>query len=100
MPEPFNGLTPAEAERLAMLAEECAELIHVIGKTLRHGYESTHPTGGPTNRQRVLDEYLDIVAVAQMMGVNDDFHSVEVREGLRQRILEKVARKLQYAHHQ
>jgi hypothetical protein len=28
----FNGLTPAQAERLAMLAEEAAEVIQVIGK--------------------------------------------------------------------
>jgi hypothetical protein len=43
----FNGLTPAEAERLALLAEECGEVIQAIGKVLRHGYESRHPYGEP-----------------------------------------------------
>jgi hypothetical protein len=39
----FADLTPAEHERLAILAEECAEVIQVIGKIMRHGYESYHP---------------------------------------------------------
>lgn len=39
----FNELTPAEVERLAILAEECAEVIQIVGKVLRHGYESHHP---------------------------------------------------------
>ena len=34
---PFNGLTPAEAERLALLMEECGEVVQIIGKVLRHG---------------------------------------------------------------
>lgn len=47
MPEHFNGLTPAEAERLAMLSEECGEVIQIIGKILRHGYDSYHPDDQP-----------------------------------------------------
>lgn len=39
----FNKLTPAETERLAILAEEMAESIHVIGKILRHGFEDKNP---------------------------------------------------------
>jgi NTP pyrophosphatase (non-canonical NTP hydrolase) len=55
----FNGLTPAEAERLALLAEECGEVIQAIGKVLRHGYESRHPDGGPTNREALEKEIGD-----------------------------------------
>ena len=40
MAKHFNQLTPPEAERLAVLAEECAEVIQAIGKILRHGYAS------------------------------------------------------------
>jgi len=40
----FNGLSPAEAERLALLAEECGEVVQAVCKVLRHGYESTNPT--------------------------------------------------------
>lgn len=53
----FNQLTPAEAERLALLAEECGEVIQAIGKILRHGYESRHPDGGPTNREALEREH-------------------------------------------
>ena len=39
----FNKLTPAETERLAILAEECAEVIQVVSKILRHGYADAAP---------------------------------------------------------
>lgn len=56
----FNQLTPAEAERLALLSEECAEVIQAIGKIQRHGYESQHPDGGPTNRELLEAELGDV----------------------------------------
>lgn len=43
MPLHFNGLTPAEAERLAVLIEEAAEVQHIASKILRHGYQSFNP---------------------------------------------------------
>ena len=53
---PFNQLSDAEAERLAILAEECAEVIQVIGKILRHGYESRHPDDLCNTSNRILLE--------------------------------------------
>lgn len=41
--EPFNGMTPAEAERLHLLMEECGEVIQAAAKVLRHGYEGFNP---------------------------------------------------------
>jgi NTP pyrophosphatase (non-canonical NTP hydrolase) len=58
------GLSDAERERLAILAEECGEVIQIIGKVLRHGYESRHPNGGPTNRE-LLESELAHVGVAK-----------------------------------
>ncbi len=58
--EHFNRLTPAEAERLALLAEELGEATQAVGKILRHGYESKHPLGGPTNRQSLEKELGDV----------------------------------------
>lgn len=58
----FNQLTPAQAEVLALLAEEAGELIQAIGKILRHGLESTHPAnpGGPTNADALVRELGDV----------------------------------------
>ncbi len=57
---PFNRLTPAESERLALLVEECGEVLQMIGKVTRHGYESRHPNGGDTNRQALEKECGDV----------------------------------------
>ena len=38
-----NGLIESEVERLAILAEECGEVIQIVGKVLRHGYSSHNP---------------------------------------------------------
>lgn len=75
----FNGLTPAEAERLALLAEECGEVVQIIGKILRHGYESTHPEGGPTNREALAREVGDIFAVVEFMrDQHDDLSDMSI----------------------
>ena len=52
----FNKLSAAEEERLALLMEEMGKCIQVIGKIMRHGYESKHPAGGLTNRQLLETE--------------------------------------------
>ncbi len=39
---PTHPPTPEQIERLAILAEECAEVIQVVGKILRHGWRSDH----------------------------------------------------------
>lgn len=92
----FNGLTPAEHERLAMLAEEAAEVVQIVGKILRHGYESKHPDNlnGPTNRQMLENEIADFYAIA---GVMEDVKDVTVEgEAVRQ----AIKKKRRYTHHQ
>lgn len=98
----FNNLTPAEAERLAMLAEECGEVIQVVGKILRHGYESYHPNdlfnghpkpGAENNRDLLANEVCDLLAVVQMMDA--DFN---VGGGLDPDAA--IAKKMRFAHHQ
>lgn len=58
----FNGLTPAEAERLAYLLEELGETQQIIGKILRHGYESYDPTKPMhlSNRKLLENELADV----------------------------------------
>ena len=58
----FNRLSPEETERLACLAEECAEVIQIVGKILRHGYADSSPedTTHTNNRKRLEQEMGDV----------------------------------------
>jgi len=69
MDDHFNQLTPAEAERLAMLAEECAEVIQIVGKILRHGNDSYHPDDvrKTPNHKLLSNELRDVMAVYTAM---------------------------------
>jgi NTP pyrophosphatase (non-canonical NTP hydrolase) len=69
----FNKLSNAEAERLALLSEELGEVQQVIGKILRHGYESIHPNGGPTNRKLLEAELGDVLNAIELMYLFNDF---------------------------
>lgn len=98
----FNKLSPAEAERLAMLAEECGEVIQAVGKILRHGYESFHPNdlfnghpkpGAENNRDRLTHELADLLAVVEMMDADHAIIDAKARDAA-------FARKMRYAHHQ
>jgi hypothetical protein len=60
----FNGLSPAEAERLALLLEELGEAQQVIGKILRHGYESHHPENPDDSNRALLEGELGDVMAA------------------------------------
>ncbi len=94
----FNRLSPAEAERLALLAEECGECIQAVGKILRHGYESRNPDkpNGYTNRQQLEKEVADVRAAIGMLIGAKDLHKVSV-ESHQQTRSERVK---QYLHHQ
>lgn len=96
--EHFNELTPAEAERLAILAEECAEVIQMVGKILRHGYESTNPdaTHKGTNREQLARELGDLHAAEERMLICDDISEGEIVDAQR----EKFSRMTRYLHHQ
>lgn len=67
--EHFNQLTPAQAELLALLAEECGECIQAIGKILRHGYASTNPLlpGSANNAEALAKEMGDVRAAMIML---------------------------------
>lgn len=80
-PEPFNKLSAAEAERLALLMEECGEVIQAAGKILRHGYESRHAEGkdhGHSNREILQRELGDVRAALALMVKAGDVHDLTV----------------------
>lgn len=94
--EHFNQLSPAEAERLALLAEECGEVMQAIGKVLRHGYASRHPDGGPTNREALERECGDVYhSIWRLIGSGDiDGNGMSLRADEKARSVER------YLHHQ
>lgn len=91
----FNKLTPPELERLAVLSEECSEVIQVINKIIRHGYESYWPNPEDTNRKRLEQELGDLhLAMALLHSHNDvDMERVEAKS------LEKIPKLAKWLHH-
>ena len=98
MSEHFNGLTPAEAERLAILAEECGEVMQAIGKVLRHGYEDYSPydVTHTTNRVKLENECGDLAGILHIMAVRGDVRPAAV-EAMREA---KIAKLPRWTHHQ
>ena len=96
MSEHFNRLTPSEAERLALLAEELGEAVQAIGKVLRHGYESSHPSGGPTNREALERELGDVRHAMIRICLAGDLR----KEAIHARAEAKAASVKKYLHHQ
>lgn len=92
----LNKLTPAELERLALLAEECGEVIQAINKIIRHGYESFHPDHDENNRYDLEKECGDVRhAMIRLCDAGDlDKQSIHNRADYK---AETVAR---YLHHQ
>ena len=93
-----NELTPAETERLAILAEEMGEVIQVIGKIIRHGYDSRNPLDkkSKSNRVNLELELGDVIsAINRMVRENDvDGDDIESRS-----IVKDIKIK-QWLHHQ
>jgi len=67
-------LTDSERERLAILSEECAEVIKIICKIQRNGYESNNPfkLEKGTNRNMLATEIGDLQNALNMIIKNND----------------------------
>jgi hypothetical protein len=97
-PRVIPFLTPAETERLALLMEEMGEAQQMIGKILRHGYESYHPDDPEktTNRSLLAREMGHVWAAMQLMIIPQDI-SGNIIEWSRAEKRETVKR---WLHHQ
>lgn len=96
--EHFNKLRPAEAERLAILMEEMGEAQQIIGKILRHGYDSYHPADPEktSNRTLLATEMGHVWCATQMLVIPQDISGM-ILEFSRGEKHEKVKR---WTHHQ
>src|ERR1700681_3845803 len=63
---------------MAILAEECGEVVQRVGKVLRHGLGSVNPYNGVMNRESLEDELTDIMAVVDLLCRLDvlDWHRI------------------------
>ncbi len=91
-------LSPAELERLALLSEECAEVIQIISKICRHGYESYHPKdpAKTSNRDLLVQEIGHVGFAIQIMDQKADLSLNDVRRATD----EKAQNVQQYLHYQ
>lgn len=89
-------LSDKETEALAMVSEECGETVQIIGKILRHGLESYHPSDADMTPNRVLlkKEITDIMAVYSLLVTVGVITPVSETE-----LLEAIQKKLLYAHY-
>ncbi len=68
----FNGLNPEVAELLAILSEECGEVVQRIGKVLRHGirvnpFSSEDGVSGKLNSNYLEDELTDVYTLVGLL---------------------------------
>ena len=96
MNQPFNGLSNAEAERLALIAEEAGEVVQAVTKILRHGYESYHPNSRLNNREDLESEIGDFEAAVDLLQRKGDVSKIAIRDHKK----DKLERVKEFLHHQ
>ncbi len=96
--KPYNHLTLAQVERLAILSEELGEAVQAIGKVLRHGYGTRCPSAplGPTSQDLLETELGDVLfAMSLLTDAKDlDCDAIDAAEK------KKSQRSQLYFHHQ
>jgi len=66
---------------LTQLAEECCEVGKLVSKSLRFGLDDAHSKRTTTNRERLMAEVVDVIAVAKCL----------VEEGTFEELFEEVS---------
>jgi NTP pyrophosphatase (non-canonical NTP hydrolase) len=99
-----NDLTEAQIERLAILAEECGEVVQIVGKIIRHGYHTYSPNDPKftPNRDLLEKELGDLLWIVKKMddAVDIDFCLDPANAMLQHCFRRKDASAAPYLHHQ
>lgn len=75
----MDAPTPAVRERLAFAAEELAEACQMIGKSLRHGLDSSHRDyGNVSNADLLASELGHVLAAIDLLIANADVSHARV----------------------
>lgn len=96
----FNQLTPAQLERLSHFSEELGEAQQIIGKILRHGYDSVNPLDEssipPDNRELLEMEAGHVLYAITFLVENCDLD----KESVERYAKAKAASAKKWYHHQ
>lgn len=92
----MEKVTDPELERLAILAEECGEVVQAVGKIIRHGYDNYHPKNPDVdNREHLEREIADVIAMVSILWATNDITMPDDEQ-----VMAAVKRKMKYMHHQ
>jgi NTP pyrophosphatase (non-canonical NTP hydrolase) len=82
-------LSKSELERLAILAEECAEVQHMVSKIIRHGYESYNPFDkDKTSNRKLLEKELgDLLYAIELCTTKNDIDYMVVEAHIKNKEL-------------
>ena len=78
-----------EAKNLEILAEECAEVIQIKSKITRFGMYDFNPTKNVLNRDQLVQELGDVMAIIEILAFNGLFQEWEIEQAI-ERKLEKL----------
>lgn len=86
MKNSYTQLSPAEIERLALLAEEAGEVVQAVGKILRRGYRRGHPRiKERTNRMHLEEELGNFSNAVNMMTNAGDVSKASIVAAFREK---------------
>lgn len=99
MNEFTTGLSSAQAERLALLSEECGEVVQIIGKIFRHGLDSRNPivNDGKPNRDYLAEELGHIYLAVHLLCTNEDIDMKLIGASFIEKA-ERIEKYLHYKH--
>lgn len=89
-------MTKAELERLAILAEECGEVIQLVGKIIRFGWDDSHPKHDNVPNRKLLTQELADLRVATNLLLHEDDIDLRDFEECEGKKLEKINKHLKY----
>ena len=90
-----NNLSAEQLERLSRLIGECAEVIHVAGKIINHGYKSEHPVTGESNDDALERELGHLQFWVNQMIAHKDVYAPGIDESMQDKA-EDVGQYLHY----
>jgi NTP pyrophosphatase (non-canonical NTP hydrolase) len=84
-------LNEKQKEVLHITQEECAEVTQAISKIFRFGFDMRYPVDGDSNREKLMEEVGDLVAMIRLM-IDFDIIDMDAIEKAADNKMEKLKR--------